>query len=543
MGSRRKDLTEAEEAELLSTATSQAMIAARSILLSGGSQATALSTAKAAAQSILVPDTTEMDGPGLGKVFLSKRKAKRQADVVASMALLSVKQQMMSHPRGMPNYPHEGNNSFMQASVQQPPFQAPRAAGGGDTDGSSASSDDNSSHHGRNSSYEQRNFDPYIERIQRIQPKASNRSYLRPTSPQQLKQQLQKQHQQQSSNSLLSQRLPGRLPKSKVKSPGKPRDLAKGLPEEDPIYTAKDQRDQDKYLGVSDDSSSSGSETGTFGSGTVGSGTVGSDTVEPKAPPIDTLARQVGGDGFLGAVDPLLSTLTNVFFCGGASPAPYDQNLSSSRGIASKEESRQDDDDGSTSGSDEEDERVSPVPHHRGQGRYAVRGSRGARARASTGRDQFDSSPSTRGHGSHSTADSQQLLKELNLSTSDEGEHRNGPHQRDGTGSWRGGIRESMEQVVLRALSGTLQPPLSPPQTTTTTTPPSSSRGASGLLVADAGSPTDMTVSAKAKESDALSATSSLSNSNRSRMAIMAQRVKFRKWMRRRRGMKGPQDE
>jgi hypothetical protein len=131
--------------------------------------------------------------------------------------------------------------------------------------------------------------------------------------------------------------------------------------------------------------------------------------------------------------------------------------------------------------------------------------------------------------------DSQQLLKELNLSTSDEDDRRNGLHRRDVTGSWRGGIRESMEQVVLRALSGGLQGPPSLPTT------PSPRRGTAALATEEG--PTDMTVSAKPKESDALSATSSLSNSNRSRMAVMAQRVKFRKWMRRRRGLKSPQDE
>jgi hypothetical protein len=87
--SRKKDPV--NEAVLLSRATSQAMIAARSIVLSGGSQQTALSTAKAAAQSILAPHLSESDSvAATGKRFLERRKGKRQAEIVASMALLSV---------------------------------------------------------------------------------------------------------------------------------------------------------------------------------------------------------------------------------------------------------------------------------------------------------------------------------------------------------------------------------------------------------------------------------------------------------------------
>jgi hypothetical protein len=67
------------------------MIAARSIVLSGGSQQTALSTAKAAAQSILAPHLSESDSVATtGQRFLGRRKGKRQAEIVASMALLSV---------------------------------------------------------------------------------------------------------------------------------------------------------------------------------------------------------------------------------------------------------------------------------------------------------------------------------------------------------------------------------------------------------------------------------------------------------------------
>lgn len=84
----------AAEAELISKATQTAIIAARSILMSGGTEESALKTAKAAAESVLNPagsDTETVSGrSSLGSAFGGRRrKAKRQAEVVASMALMS----------------------------------------------------------------------------------------------------------------------------------------------------------------------------------------------------------------------------------------------------------------------------------------------------------------------------------------------------------------------------------------------------------------------------------------------------------------------
>jgi hypothetical protein len=313
-----------------------------------------------------------------------------------------------------------------------------------------------------------------------------------------------------------------------VKSPSKPRDFAKGVPEEDPIYSTKNQREQEKYLGVADDSSSSASESGTFGSGTIGSDTAEANTVVPH---VDTLARSggVGGDeGFMSTVDPFLSTLTNVFFCGGQSPATFEKTnsfrRSHSRGVGSNQESRQDDEGSSSYSEGDDDGRASPASHRRGRGTSP-------RGQASSSRHRYaDSHASPRGHASHSTADSEQLLKELNLSSTDDEERNGGSRRKETSGVLaRSTIRESMEQVVLRALSGTL--------TTPTPTLPPSRKSATAEKQAT------LTVDAKTKEADAMSATSSLSTANRSRMAIMAQRVKFRKWMRRRRGLKTPQDE
>ena len=75
------------DARMLSQATSQATIAAKSILSSGGTEQTALKTAKAAAQGVLLGSEWNLgNGP---KAMLKRRKIKKQAEVVASMALVS----------------------------------------------------------------------------------------------------------------------------------------------------------------------------------------------------------------------------------------------------------------------------------------------------------------------------------------------------------------------------------------------------------------------------------------------------------------------
>jgi len=84
----------AAEAELIARATKTAIVAARSILMAGGNEEVALKTAKAAAESVLNPmgsDNDTVSGRStLGGAFGGKkRKAKRQAEVVASMALMS----------------------------------------------------------------------------------------------------------------------------------------------------------------------------------------------------------------------------------------------------------------------------------------------------------------------------------------------------------------------------------------------------------------------------------------------------------------------
>ena len=83
------------DARLLSQATSQATIAAKSILSSGGTEQTALKTAKAAAQGVLLGNIRDLgSGP---KGMMKRRKIKKQAEVVTSMALVSASN---SHRQG-----------------------------------------------------------------------------------------------------------------------------------------------------------------------------------------------------------------------------------------------------------------------------------------------------------------------------------------------------------------------------------------------------------------------------------------------------------
>ena len=88
--SRRSGGVARQDAVTISQATAQAVQAAKAILNAGGSELTALKTAKAAAVSALMPETADNDmSSGIGTSFLRRRKLKRQAEVVASMALAS----------------------------------------------------------------------------------------------------------------------------------------------------------------------------------------------------------------------------------------------------------------------------------------------------------------------------------------------------------------------------------------------------------------------------------------------------------------------
>ncbi|CAB9502671.1 expressed unknown protein [Seminavis robusta] len=78
------------DALIISQATAQAAQAAKAIIDTGGSELTALKTAKAAAVAALMPESGDNDmASGIGTSFLRRRRLKRRAEVVASMALAS----------------------------------------------------------------------------------------------------------------------------------------------------------------------------------------------------------------------------------------------------------------------------------------------------------------------------------------------------------------------------------------------------------------------------------------------------------------------
>jgi len=498
-------MTEAEEAELLSKATSQAMIAARSIMMSGGSEATALSTAKAAAQSILVPNTSEMEGsPYLGKMFLSKRKAKRQAEVVASMALLSVKQQSLNHHFMSQDQSHQQEvSAFMNSGNQRYSSGAPFLA-----------------------------YSPTMEvPISNIPPSVQVRNMSRTTSrlernemniymegtisPRQIHNEAptMTKIRSRAKNEWLRKRsfatgdqnkargipefgkLPAKLPKAKANT----KDLAKSVPEEDPIYCAgsgpRNETTVHSLSHYSSDSQTDGSET------------YGTETVESAGRTVDrSLAPEPSKGRFSNDDDPFMNAF-GFFFC---APNEY-----SSETVASKEQKKRKkqrrresrNDDGmvdSMRSSSESDEEPPRKPNTRRQ-------------------------PPIRHQRSKSTADSEQLLKELNLS-SDEEEGR----QTQTTSAPRNSIRESMEHAVFRALSagegGNLQM-----RSFRENANKSVSQGAPSSL-----DRFKFTVQQETNEKSPVSTSEVLSftgsAANKTRLQALSQRVKFRRWMKKRKG-------
>ena len=96
-----------DDAKHLSRATTQATLAAKSILASGGTEETALKTAKAAAQATLLQShigTAAFTGMNKGgpSAFLCRRKIKRQSEVVASMALMTATNELNRVMRSVP---------------------------------------------------------------------------------------------------------------------------------------------------------------------------------------------------------------------------------------------------------------------------------------------------------------------------------------------------------------------------------------------------------------------------------------------------------
>lgn len=104
-GAPRRRMTASEEAEIVSLATKQAVSAAVSIIKAGGTQTTALSTATAAAKSVLLPSKHEVPS---NKDFLNRKKLKRHVEVIASLALTSANN--LAH--------HSDSSMMMHENVQ-----------------------------------------------------------------------------------------------------------------------------------------------------------------------------------------------------------------------------------------------------------------------------------------------------------------------------------------------------------------------------------------------------------------------------------------
>lgn len=93
-------LSKAEEAELLSRATKAAVAAAKSILLTGGSEDMAIRTAKAAAFSVFCPNLSEADiNSRKASSYLKRRHFKKQSGAVASVALVTAKAALSNYER------------------------------------------------------------------------------------------------------------------------------------------------------------------------------------------------------------------------------------------------------------------------------------------------------------------------------------------------------------------------------------------------------------------------------------------------------------
>ncbi|GAX12728.1 hypothetical protein FisN_15Hh207 [Fistulifera solaris] len=88
-----RSLSVSDEADMLAKAVSQASAAAKSILVYGGNLETASSTAKAAASSVLSPSRSATSGFS-GMHLLSRRTTRRQAEIIAAMAVVSARKEI-----------------------------------------------------------------------------------------------------------------------------------------------------------------------------------------------------------------------------------------------------------------------------------------------------------------------------------------------------------------------------------------------------------------------------------------------------------------
>ena len=390
----RRQKASVDEALLLSQATSQAMIAARSIVLSGGSQQTALSTAKAAAQSILVSNPSDSDTiTGTGKSFLGRRKAKRQAEIVASMALLSVNNAIQAQQSGSPYQPN------LQWDASMLVQQRIHSLVGIPNDASYVGPSESLVGHQSARSKNRRKSGNGEHR----RKKGSRMQILMPTST--------------------SQALPE--PRSRAK------DITARVPNTEPIYYASTSRagqNQDE-LGQGQFSSSSEDEYYSRDDSTVGDSTIatnsfwggGEDAMNRKV----HSKKEIRGGCLQSSVDPLLFSLTNAFNCG---LPPSCTAVSSRKTRSTMAEARDDD--------CEDDEQ--PEPH----------------TKAQMGKARVDAIVLERSDDSESSASSAGILRDLWLKSSKTGRDLNNDTKKKMKSPKNSGeVHASMEEVVLRALS------------------------------------------------------------------------------------------
>lgn len=108
-----------DEADMLAKAISQASAAAKSILMSGGNQDTASSTARAAAQSVLNPSRSAFSDFS-GKNLLSRRHARQKAEVIAAMALVSARKELEDQQKNVSDG-QRGNASLAHVATTNIP--------------------------------------------------------------------------------------------------------------------------------------------------------------------------------------------------------------------------------------------------------------------------------------------------------------------------------------------------------------------------------------------------------------------------------------
>ncbi|GKY98985.1 hypothetical protein MPSEU_000854200 [Mayamaea pseudoterrestris] len=516
----KRPLTESEEAELLSHATSQAMTAARSILMAGGSEATALSTAKAAATSILAPSSSDSEQ---GRSFLGRRKGKRQAEIVASMALLSVKQTMLQSNSGVGTSPgsllppsaQPAPSLAISTRTQSPatstaaarpplptrafsplrrtPFQPP-AAERHEAIGSST----------KDQRLGMRRTPTPVpattaEKGSGSQTTSSGASSTGPILPPTICTTPSSVLASFASPKQLTSKLPQELPKPRPKT----RDIADNLPNEDPIYY-NDASTVPRRRNLSPSSfstTSSGSETNSSGtnSNTMTCETYEEDTVEAQA-----IAQAIAERKRItteNGADAFLTSLSDLILCGMGSTTAEIQALEAELAQS----------------------RDAPM---------------NARSNSLNSRDIDESLHSSDSEDddneTSSTVSSTEILQELNKASFDTKKSKQAMRQRNSivqASSMTDSIRKTVEQAMV--LAGTS--PKSPKRAGR-----NESSAAKPVIEArehDSSQPEQSTISLKYQPgSDDVS---DLTTGKNNRLQVLSQRVKFRSWMRRRRGAEG----